>query len=204
MASSFSFAIVTNMNIDNKEKNIINNGLISSAINIAHITHRGQVDKQGNEYINHPLEVAKMLEIFGNRAYMAGLLHDVVEDSSYTAQDLLSANIPYSVVKAVNAVSRPEDRSLSYMEWIVSIKNTSWEEDDFLSHQELENAGLNTNDSIPLAVIVKLADNYHNSLSSRSKNLPEGMKKRYSRARKVLEKGIPDNVIEILRSKIPV
>lgn len=192
------------MNIDNKEKNIINNGLISSAINIAHITHRGQVDKQGNEYINHPLEVAKMLEIFGNRAYMAGLLHDVVEDSSYTAQDLLSANIPYSVVKAVNAVSRPEDRSLSYMEWIVSIKNTSWEEDDFLSHQELENAGLNTNDSIPLAVIVKLADNYHNSLSSRSKNLPEGMKKRYSRARKVLEKGIPDNVIEILRSKIPV
>lgn len=192
------------MNIDNKEKNIINNGLISSAINIAHITHRGQVDKQGNEYINHPLEVAKMLEIFGNRAYMAGLLHDVVEDSSYTAQDLLSANIPYSVVKAVNAVSRPEDRSLSYMEWIVSIKNTSWEEDDFLSHQELENAGLNTNDSIPLAVIVKLADNYHNSLSSRSKNLPEGMKKRYSRARKVLEKGIPDNVIEILRSRIPV
>lgn len=192
------------MNIDNKEKNIINNGLISSAINIAHITHRGQVDKQGNEYINHPLEVAKMLEIFGNRAYMAGLLHDVVEDSSYTAQDLLSANIPYSVVKAVNAVSRPEDRSLSYMEWIVSIKNTSWEEDDFLSHQELENAGLNTNDSIPLAMIVKLADNYHNSLSSRSKNLPEGMKKRYSRARKVLEKGIPDNVIEILRSRIPV
>ena len=145
-----------------------------------------------------------MLEIFGNRAYMAGVLHDVVEDSDYTAQDLLDSHIPYSVVNAVNAVSRPEDRSLSYMEWIRSIKRTSWEEDDFLSHQELDGAGLNTNDSIPLAVIVKLADNYHNSLSSRSKNLPEGMKKRYSRARKVLEKGIPDNVIEILHSRIPV
>ena len=192
------------MYIDNKEKNIVNNGLISSVVNIAHIAHRGQVDKQGNEYINHPLEVAKMLEIFGNRAYMAGLLHDVVEDSDYTAQDLLDSHIPYSVVKAVNAVSRPEDRSLSYMEWIRSIKRTSWEEDDFLSHQELEGAGLNTNDSIPLAVIVKLADNYHNSLSSRSENLPEGMEKRYSRARKFLEKDIPDNVIEILRSRIPV
>lgn len=191
------------MNIDNKEENIINNELISSVVNIAHIAHRGQVDKQGNEYINHPLEVAKMLEIFGNRAYMAGLLHDVVEDSNYTAQDLLRSNIPCSVVRAVNAVSRPEDRSLSYMEWIASIKNTSWEEDDFLSHQELENAGVNTDDRIPLAVIVKLADNYHNSLSSRSENLPEGMKKRYSRARKVLEKDIPDNVIEILRSRIP-
>lgn len=191
------------MYMNNKEKTTVSNDIVSSAVNIAHIAHRGQVDKQGNEYINHPLEVAKMLEIFGNRAYMAGLLHDVVEDSDYTAQDLLSANIPFSVVKAVSAVSRPEDRSLSYMEWIASIKNTYWEEDDFLSHQELENAGLNTNDSIPLAMIVKLADNYHNSLSSRSKNLPEGMKKRYSRARKVLEKGIPDNVIEILRSRIP-
>lgn len=192
------------MYMNNKEKTTVSNDIVSSAVNIAHIAHRGQVDKQGNEYINHPLEVSKMLEIFGNRAYMAGLLHDVVEDSDYTAQDLLSANIPFSVVKAVSAVSRPEDRSLSYMEWIASIKNTYWEEDDFLSHQELENAGLNTNDSIPLAMIVKLADNYHNSLSSRSENLPEGMKKRYSRARKVLEKDIPDNVIEILRSRIPV
>lgn len=192
------------MNIDNNEENVINNGLISSAVNIAHIAHRGQVDKQGNEYINHPLAVARMLEIFGNRAYMAGVLHDVVEDSDYTVQDLLDSHIPYSVVKAVSVVSRPEDRSLSYMEWIRSIKNTYWEEDDFLSHQELENAGLNTDNNIPLAVIVKLADNYHNSLSSRSKNLPEGMKKRYSRARKVLEKDIPDNVIEILHSKIPV
>lgn len=192
------------MNIDNNEENVINNGLISSAANIAHIAHRGQVDKQGGEYINHPLAVARMLEIFGNRAYMAGLLHDVVEDSDYTAQDLLDSHIPCSVVRAVSAVSRPEDRSLSYMEWIRSIKNTYWEEDDFLSHQELKNAGLNTDNNIPLAVIVKLADNYHNSLSSRSKNLPEGMKKRYSRARKVLEKDIPDNVIEILHSKIPV
>lgn len=194
---------MAHMYMNNKEKTAASNDIVSSAVNIAHIAHRGQVDKQGGEYINHPLEVAKMLEIFGDRAYMAGVLHDVIEDSDYTAQDLLDSHIPYSVVKAVNAVSRPEDRSLSYMEWIRSIKNISWEEDDFLSHQELENAGLNTNDSIPLAVIVKLADNYHNSLSSRSENLPEGMEKRYSRARKILEKDIPDNVIEILRSRIP-
>lgn len=191
------------MYMNNKEKTAASNDIVSSAVNIAHIAHRGQVDKQGNKYINHPLEVAKMLEIFGNRAYMAGLLHDVIEDSDYTAQDLLDSHIPCSVIRAVSAVSRHEDRSLSYMEWIRSIKNTCWEEDGFLSHQELENAGLNTNDSIPLAVIVKLADNYHNSLSSRSKNLPEGMKKRYSRARKVLEEDIPGNVIDILHSRIP-
>ena len=181
---------MAHMYMNNKEKTTDNNDIVSSAVNISHIAHRGQVDKQGGEYINHPLAVAKMLEIFGNRAYMAGVLHDVVEDSDYTAQDLLDYHIPYSVVNAVNAVSRPEDRSLSYMKWIRSLKNTPWEEDDFLSHQELENAGLTT-------------DNNHNSLSSRSKNLPEGMKKRYSRARKVLEKDIPDNVIEILRSRIP-
>ena len=106
---------MAHMYMNNKEKTAASNDIVSSAVNIAHIAHRGQVDKQGGEYINHPLEVAKMLEIFGDRAYMAGVLHDVIEDSDYTAQDLLDSHIPYSVVKAVNAVSRPEDLSLIHI-----------------------------------------------------------------------------------------
>lgn len=40
------------MYIKNKEKTTDSNDIVSSAVNIAHIAHRGQVDKQGNEYIN--------------------------------------------------------------------------------------------------------------------------------------------------------
>lgn len=191
------------MNINSEENNIINYDIISASLNIAHSAHSGQVDKQGNDYINHPLEVAKMLEVFGDRAYMAGLLHDVIEDSDYTAQDLLDSNIPPSVVSAVNIVSRPDNRSLSYIKWIKSIKEISWVEDDLLSHQELQYSNVSVNSRVPLAVIVKLADNYHNSLGPRAEYLSDGLRKRYSRARELLEKDIPDNVIKILRDRIP-
>lgn len=169
-----------------------------TALEIAHRAHQGQVDKQGEDYIKHPLSVAFMLLPFGDRAYMAGLLHDVVEDSDYSLEDLKNAGIPDSVVCAVELVSRPKDSDLTYLQWIGFLKNTSWDKEDLLTRAELSEAGIRDGVDVPLAVLVKLADNYHNSLSSRSQGLPEGMVKRYSRARNILEQGIPDTVLRIL------
>lgn len=51
------------------------------AVEIARDAHSGQFDKNGVEYIHHPLAVAGALEPFGLYARIAGVLHDVVEDS---------------------------------------------------------------------------------------------------------------------------
>lgn len=174
----------------------------NSALEIAHRAHQGQVDKQGEDYIKHPLSVAFMLLPFGDRAYMAGLLHDVVEDSDYSLGDLKNAGIPDSVVRAVDLVSRPKDGDLTYLQWIDSLKNTSWDKEDLLTRAELSEASVKDDVAVPLAVLVKLADNYHNSLSSRSQGLPKGMLKRYSRARDILEQDIPDTVLRILLKRM--
>jgi (p)ppGpp synthase/HD superfamily hydrolase len=71
--------------------------------------HAGQVDKQGRDYLRHHLlPVADLLRPFGDDAYDAGLLHDVLEDTAVTAADLLRAGVPPHVVRAVESVTRRE------------------------------------------------------------------------------------------------
>jgi len=77
---------------------------IETAIEIAARAHRGQVDKAGLPYILHPLRV--MLALDTPEGQMAGVLHDVVEDTSVTLDDLKRAGFSHAVVNAVDAVSR--------------------------------------------------------------------------------------------------
>lgn len=76
---------------------------VDDAIRIARTAHDGQVDKSGRPYIGHPLRV--MGRVSGDHARMAAVLHDVVEDTSVTADDLLAAGCPPEVVKTVVALS---------------------------------------------------------------------------------------------------
>lgn len=175
--------------------------MIQNAHFIAEEAHRGQVDKMGKTYIEHPKTVAKALYPFGERAYVAGLLHDVIEDSDYDSQELLEMGIPKSVIKAVEYVSKP-DKEITYQDWIKELKNTKWEEDDYLTKEELKNTGIDTNEKVPIAIIVKLADNFHNTAPSRAAGRKEGMMKRYKKARKTLAEGIPDKVINIIDNSI--
>ena len=64
---------------------------IIKAYEIALRLHEGQFRKSGEPYIIHPIAVAKILAGFGmdNETVIAGLLHDVVEDTSYTREDLV-------------------------------------------------------------------------------------------------------------------
>ena len=57
--------------------------LIEKAYNIAEKYHEGQLRKSGEPYLIHPVAVAKILADLGMDEYtiMAGLLHDVVEDT---------------------------------------------------------------------------------------------------------------------------
>ncbi len=64
--------------------------LIGRAYDLAGKMHQGQLRKSGEPYLIHPVEVAKILAELGmdDHAIVAGLLHDVVEDTDYTTEQL--------------------------------------------------------------------------------------------------------------------
>lgn len=77
---------------------------LKDAVALATKAHLGQKDKAGAVYINHPLRV--MSRMSTDEEKMAAVLHDVVEDTSITLQDLSVAGYPKAVVDAVDALSR--------------------------------------------------------------------------------------------------
>lgn len=87
---------------------------VDIALQIATKAHEGQTDKDGEAYILHPLTVGLMGKTDEER--MAGFLHDVIEDTDYTIEDLLEAGIPESVVNALTLLTH--DKSTDYYEYV--------------------------------------------------------------------------------------
>lgn len=81
---------------------------IEDAIAFAAERHRGQTDKAGRAYIWHPLRIAMKFE--DEDAQMAAVLHDVVEDTSATLDELRRRGVPERVIKAIEYLTkRPEE-----------------------------------------------------------------------------------------------
>ncbi|MEU7170237.1 HD domain-containing protein [Micromonospora tulbaghiae] len=139
---------------------------VADADHLAFCAHHGQTDKAGNPYIDHPRAVAAILaeQGHGDHAVMAGLLHDVVEDTPITLDDLRAAGFPEAVVSAVDAVTRREGET--YMDMVRRAA------------------------ADPLGRLVKLADNANNSDPQRMALLDpadaERLGRRYAKARAVL------------------
>jgi GTP diphosphokinase / guanosine-3',5'-bis(diphosphate) 3'-diphosphatase len=76
------------------------------AIALAVRAHHGQryPSPQAEPYILHPLRVK--LGVSGIRAQAVGVLHDVLEDTAVTAEELREANLSSDVVDAVTALTR--------------------------------------------------------------------------------------------------
>lgn len=84
--------------------------LVQRAELIAMSAHAGQVDKLGVDYIKHPRAVAARFDpVEQETEHVAALLHDVIEDSPITADDLRLAHIPDAVVDAVVLLTRTKD-----------------------------------------------------------------------------------------------
>jgi len=77
---------------------------INRAIEIAARAHEGQVDKAGAPYVFHPLRL--MLAVARPEEQMAAVLHDVVEDTSVTLDDLRREGFPPEIVDAVDALTK--------------------------------------------------------------------------------------------------
>lgn len=80
--------------------------LLEKAIRIAVEAHRGQKDRYGAPYILHPLRVMNRVET--DHEKIVALLHDVVEDSSWTLEDLEREGFPKSITSAVDSLTKRE------------------------------------------------------------------------------------------------
>jgi len=95
--------------------------MIEKSLEIALKAYAGQKDKAGKCYILHPLRI--MAKMSTEAEMSVALLHDVIEDSDYTAKDLLHAGISSDVVEAVQLLSKNKEES--YEQFIDNILTNS-------------------------------------------------------------------------------
>lgn len=95
----------------------MSNHTIDIALSIATKAHAGQLDKDGNPFILHPLTVGLM----GNtdEEKIAGFLHDIVEDTHLTFSDLTNKGIPHSIVNALKLLTH--NKGTDYFDYIQRI-----------------------------------------------------------------------------------
>lgn len=85
-------------------KEILGQGTLERAIEIAARTHAGQTDKGGAPYILHPLRV--MLRVAPGAQQIVAVLHDVVEDSDVTFEDLEREGFAAEVISGLRSVTK--------------------------------------------------------------------------------------------------
>ncbi len=78
--------------------------LLEKAIQLAVKAHSGQVDKVGQPYILHPLRV--MFRLANEIEMTVAVLHDVIEDTEYSFQDLKAMGFSDVIMEALDCVTR--------------------------------------------------------------------------------------------------
>ena len=125
-----------------------NTELIGKAFDKAEALHRGQLRKSGEPYFIHPINVAIILAQLGmdEETIIGGLLHDVVEDTAYTREELV-ADFGENIALLVDGVTK-----------LGTIKFESKEE---LQAENFRKMFLAMSKDIRV-LIIKLADRLHN------------------------------------------
>ena len=80
---------------------------IEDALRLAVEAHDGQKDLDGKPVILHPLAVG--IAGRNREEVIAGLLHDVVEDTSFTFEDLLERGVDEPIVEALRLLTHTKD-----------------------------------------------------------------------------------------------
>lgn len=133
--------------------------MTKKAIRLAYRAHQGQTDKCGLPYVFHPYHLAEQMDT--EETIAAALLHDVVEDTPYTLEDLKAEGFPPSVLEAVALLTHEE--GVPYMDYVAKIKSN------------------------PIARAVKLADLAHNSDLTRLNEVREKDLRRVEKYKKAVE-----------------
>ena len=114
---------------------MIYTALTKKALRLCFDAHSHQVDKSGLPYVFHPFHLAEQMT--DENTTIVALLHDVIEDTDYTLEDLRSLGFSEDVLSAILLMTHEEN--VPYMEYVAEIKKN------------------------PIAKVVKLADLRHNS-----------------------------------------
>lgn len=133
------------------------------ALKLCFAAHKEQTDKSGMPYVFHPFHLAEQMQT--EDAVIVALLHDVVEDSDYTLEDLTAMGFDPVITEALALLTHDED--VPYMDYVRAIKEN------------------------PLAKAVKLADLKHNSDISRLDTVDEAAlarREKYLQAMELLTK----------------
>jgi hypothetical protein len=129
------------------------------AYEIAKKAHLGQVDKAGEDYIKHPEKVASFVKTDEEKA--VAYLHDVIEDTELTLEDLSEYGFSKEVIEAVDIITKK--RGEDYQSYLNSVKKNK------------------------LARAVKLADLRHNSDLTRLIKVTEKDIKRKEKYQKAID-----------------
>ena len=113
--------------------------LTKKALKLCFEAHKEQVDKTDMPYVFHPFHLAEQMT--DEVTTICALLHDVVEDTDYTLDDLREMGFPDAVLEALALLTH--DPAVPYMDYVKEIATN------------------------PIAKAVKMADLCHNSDLSR-------------------------------------
>lgn len=123
------------------------------ALKLCFEAHKEQVDKGGMPYVFHPFHLAEQMT--DEETTVAALLHDVVEDTDYTFDDLRACGFEEAVIRALMLLTH--DPAVPYMQYVAAIK------------------------ADPIARAVKIADLRHNSDLSRRDVIDEAARQKAER-----------------------
>ena len=136
--------------------------LTKKALKLCFEAHKEQTDKSGMPYVFHPFHLAEQMA--DEATTVVALLHDVVEDTELTFEDLEKQGFNDEIIKALMLLTH--EKSVPYMEYVGEIKKNK------------------------IATKVKLADLKHNSDLTRLSVVDEkalNRKEKYEKAIKFLE-----------------
>ena len=119
--------------------------LTKTALKLCFEVHKEQIDKSGMPYVFHPFHLAEQMK--DEETTIVALLHDVVEDSDRTVDDLRKMGFSEAVLEAITRMTH--DPAVPYMDYVAQIKTN------------------------PIAKAVKLADLRHNSDMSRLETITD-------------------------------
>ena len=141
---------------------MIYTAMTKKALKLCFEAHKDQIDKSEMPYVFHPFHLAEQMT--DEDTTVVALLHDVVEDTDYTIEDLREMGFSEKVIEAISLMTHESD--VEYMDYVAQIKTN------------------------PIAKTVKLADLRHNSDMSRFNSItPYDLVRaeKYKRAIELLE-----------------
>lgn len=124
--------------------------IITKAFNLANEAHKGARRRSGEPYIMHPLEVARIVSRemgLGSTSISAALLHDVVEDTDYTVEDI-EAMFGKKIAQIVDGLTK--------------LSSSAFEHQNVSAQAENFRKLLLTMSNDIRVILIKIADRLHN------------------------------------------